>query len=447
MTPLYAPDVALLPEEQRVMAWLRPRSAEALHSWLLANPSAEEAGIRRDLLLEATREPAGREAPRAAPTASPPAGAARPPEADARFTARSRPMPRSAPPRSTPPDAAPPDATPSDATPSDAAPPRAAPPRTAMAHAAPATPAAAPVLVPTPGGAAAPAEAWWSAVPLGFDGPSAADRLAAAIGPGAVAVDLTERLLNRWPPRSQFGKPCCVAFAAAASVELMAANAANGDPPRLSPMFVYSLVRRRGTLPLPDGWDSGATKLRQAAEVLERDGIPREDTWPIGEDADTEPSAAAVSEAAALLRRRVLYEDWPAPRARPAGIARRIHGELLAGRPVAIAVPEFADPRVDGKTDWHTDYVVRTGEVNDPAPWARPKRGMGHAVLIVGFQPAAHEALGGYFLFRNSWGAPWASTAPNGERDDPPYVPAPGYGTISASHIEAHAWEMLSLSA
>jgi hypothetical protein len=63
---------------------------------------------------------------------------------------------------------------------------------------------------------------------------------------------------------------------------------------------------------------------------------------------------------------------------------------------------------------------------------------------VLGFEPDADAPGKGWFIFRNSMGARWATRAPDELSDDPPQVPRPGYGAISAAHVEAHAWELYS---
>jgi len=74
---------------------------------------------------------------------------------------------------------------------------------------------------------------------------------------------------------------------------------------------------------------------------------------------------------------------------------------------------------------------------------------LAHAVCILGFQPAPEEALGGWFIFRNSLGLRFAENAPDAARrradgtPRTPFVPDNGYA-LSASHLEAHLWEILA---
>lgn len=69
---------------------------------------------------------------------------------------------------------------------------------------------------------------------------------------------------------------------------------------------------------------------------------------------------------------------------------------------------------------------------------------MGHAVCILGFQPDPNEALGGWFIFRNSLGERWSTDPPILGDVTPPIVPEAGYGAISARHIEEHVYEIFA---
>jgi hypothetical protein len=131
---------------------------------------------------------------------------------------------------------------------------------------------------------------------------------------------------------------------------------------------------------------------------------------------------------------------------RPAGIARGIYKLLAAGRPVAIALPEFPRSPGSATTNWNNATSWGSGIVADPPPGLvlhdpDNPAGTGHAVCIVGFQQD-RDRPGGWFLFRNSLGGDWANSV-DLTRSNPPHVPAPGYGAISADHIERYCWEML----
>jgi hypothetical protein len=68
---------------------------------------------------------------------------------------------------------------------------------------------------------------------------------------------------------------------------------------------------------------------------------------------------------------------------------------------------------------------------------------MGHAVCVLAFQPDPSETAGGWFIFRNSVSELWC-TRPN-VLLTVPLIPAAGWGALSASYVEHHAWEMLAV--
>jgi hypothetical protein len=120
-------------------------------------------------------------------------------------------------------------------------------------------------------------------------------------------------------------------------------------------------------------------------------------------------------------------------------------GLLGKNRPVAVTLPVFKDPL--GRTDnWNTRVARTYGRVINPPPTSLAVGG--HAVCVTGFRPDAAEPHGGYFVFRNSWGVSWASTAPASAvlgGAGTYFSPEPGYGDISASYVDSYLWEVLQL--
>jgi hypothetical protein len=102
-------------------------------------------------------------------------------------------------------------------------------------------------------------------------------------------------------------------------------------------------------------------------------------------------------------------------------------------RPVAVSMLVFKDP-VGGRDNWSTLVGRSFGEVLDPPPTSVVSSG--HAVCIVGFRPDPTERLGGFFLFRNSWGPHWGRQA----------QPEPGYGFLSAGQLEDYCIEACQTS-
>jgi hypothetical protein len=268
---------------------------------------------------------------------------------------------------------------------------------------------------------------------------------------GCDDIDLLEKLpYERWFIPDQRPRETCVAYAAAACIELL--RATNGaDFERLSAQFLYWYMRTAAPeSDRPPGWAEGATRLSYAKAVLEKYGICREAVCRSGLEPDLplegrEPSGEANKEA---KKNRITggseYLDCQKTTQRH-GIAKKIYELLAAGRPVAIALPEFPKKPGSTTTNWYNPTSWSSGIVADPPAGAlvHEPDTAGHAVCIVGFQQDPGRASG-WFLFRNSLGGDWANSANSIDLARYlPHVPAPGYGAISANHIERYCWEML----
>ena len=270
-----------------------------------------------------------------------------------------------------------------------------------------------------------------------------------AAPPGRYDINLLKEVpYERWFIPDQRPRETCVAYAAAACIELLRARQGADFEP-LSAQFLYWYMRT--TAPEsdhPPGWADGATRLSYAKSVLKKYGVCREAVCRSGLEPDLplegrEPSPEANKEA---QKNRITsdsdYLDCPEATQRE-GIAERIYNLLRTGRPVAIALPEFPKNPGSATTNWYNPTSWSSGIVADPPAGSEVHEPdtPGHAVCIVGFQQDPGRA-GGWFLFRNSLGGDWANSV-NPARPYPPLVPAPGYGAISADHIERFCWEML----
>lgn len=266
-------------------------------------------------------------------------------------------------------------------------------------------------------------------------------------------------LIRQWYPEEQGEtRQTCIAFTVAAGIELLTYRR-SGSLIRMSPQFLYWHMRMAvDPGDSPPGWASGATKLSHAREVLARFGICTWDESPYFDTVRTiagiEPDAEAKAEA---LRWRTTvaddqYFDYPDPSTpRPAGVARKVYDQLALGRPVAVAVPQFAESPGSPVTNWGGLFAQRNGRIPDPSPDAavpdedHGAATPGHSVCVVGFQGDPSEATGGWFIFRNSVGGNFASEY-DPDRPQPPRIPARGFGAISATYVEKFCWEWLSLS-
>jgi hypothetical protein len=286
-----------------------------------------------------------------------------------------------------------------------------------------------------PRGALAPAAAAPAPPPADWPGRRGPVSLA---GERAVTGLLEDALGRDWPPRDQGASPTCVAFAACAALEAAGAVAPGH---RLSAAFLYQRMRERPSE--APGAAQGATKLGTAAAVLAEEGIVTERTWRDSQSLVNPPPAEILEAARAHRLAEAAYWDradhgWP-------GAARAVLELLREGRPVAVSLPEYQAPVGRGAvTNWRMPSVWLQGEVLDPPEgWTRTISG--HAVCILAFQPAKDEALGGWFIFRNSLGLRFAENAPDPLRQGlAPFVPENGYGALSASHIDRHLWEVFA---
>lgn len=266
---------------------------------------------------------------------------------------------------------------------------------------------------------------------------------------GEEAADLLDTVLQRWPVLGQDKHgAACVGFAAAAATERLRTAAGGARPPSLSAVFVYQRIFARfpqgsTAFGAMRGGEDGPTRLSEAAAVLHEDGICPRAVWPHDSPPGARPDAAAL--AAALPNRLAAASYWDLDEQqfiRPPAVARTVLDLLKAGRPVAVSMPEFRDPQAaEGVTNWRNPASWASGAVLERQQgWEMAPSG--HAVCILAFRPDAGAPGGGWFIFRNSWGLLWASGAPDEGADAP--VPQPGYGALSAQHVEQHVWEIFS---
>lgn len=269
---------------------------------------------------------------------------------------------------------------------------------------------------------------------------------------GEARADLLGPVIEDWPVRNQGRyEMACIGFSAAAAMERARLQPGAATPPALSAVFIYKRIFHRHpngirdpvTMAVlrPPGAQDGPTKLAEAREVLSTEGVCERLHWP-DDAAPVQPGQPAIAAAAANILRGFDYWDLPDPARRPDGVARSVLELLRQGRPVAVSLPEFRDPTAaQDQTNWRLPHVRRSGKVADKQQgWEQAPTG--HSVCILGFEPDPLEPLGGWFIFRNSWGLAWAGGAP--DDDDPARVPRAGYGALRASHVDAHVWEIFS---
>ena len=276
----------------------------------------------------------------------------------------------------------------------------------------------------------------------------------------AQAIRLDRQIAHQWPVRDQFGRGTCVAFATLAALELVEACQTDLPPERLSEQFFHHTMVDRYPLANDVAAEvpEGGVLLHQAWLALAHRGVLGAEHAPyriarfnVGE----RPEHVAELEALAEQKVRMpkAYGTIGAPTEMDARHVARITpdtqteqtvlGFLKAGLPVAVGLPLFGHP--SGLTNWTMPAAMRSGVVLCPedagAPALEGPRDEGHVVCVTGFLPDPSEPLGGWFVFRNSWGLEFAShaTIPSDEIS----AGTRGYGLLSATHINAHCWEYL----
>ncbi|CAN7607500.1 hypothetical protein LJR009_005395 [Bosea sp. LjRoot9] len=274
-------------------------------------------------------------------------------------------------------------------------------------------------------------------------------------------------LISDWPVRDQDFDPTCVAFAAAAALELRIAHRSAAKPQWLSPAYLYWKMRCEFpiTSDPPVGYQDGATLLSQARDVISTFGAclevkltyssarfgRTEDgfniTWVeprnANELASTLLAANEDAKARKLEAAKFGYAHLPkGPRG--ARLSRLFHDALSTGKPVVVAVPVWPTGENGKVGNWATVEAQSQGVVRAPCDKGHdiPAQALpfaGHAVCLIGFQEGKEPDDLGWFIFRNSLGRDFGRNADVDEYG----VPAPGYGVISALHIDLFCWEYL----
>ncbi len=255
------------------------------------------------------------------------------------------------------------------------------------------------------------------------------------------AIDLR---MSSWPVRDQGQRGTCVAFAVTACREHLAARgSARSD---LSEQFLYWAIKKYDPWPHQDG-----TLVQFAQDALQQDGICTQGLWPynglfnptnstppdVSHQTPNHPSLPAKSDAVAWQHKATFYSVGSG-----SGHASALLNLLTTvGRPVAITLPVFRDPLAPPPVydNWNTPSALLYGRILNPPPTSVAYGG--HAVCTTGYIPDQNESMGGWFVFRNSWGRAWASSAPTAGS----LSPEQGYGYVSATYVDRFLWEMGSL--
>ena len=271
-------------------------------------------------------------------------------------------------------------------------------------------------------------------------------------------IELDQKWRGKWPVRDQYGRGTCVSFGVCAALELSLANELDIYPTRISEEFIHHRMQIAHPLPRSEQnrVPKGVFLLKQAMLVLEEDGflesyaLPyRSRTWVSYESYPDEVSLlmlASKNKRKCLDYGRRLGPSLSDPRYEYSDsdpLAKRFFKHLKGGHPVVIGVPMF--PHDSGLSNWTLPQTMANGIVYCPEdenqPNLRAPRTDGHVVCLTGFIPDENEPLGGWFVFKNSWGCEFGTH--NGGFHASPYQIQRGFGVISATHIDRYCWEYL----
>lgn len=256
--------------------------------------------------------------------------------------------------------------------------------------------------------------------------------------------------LAGWAVTDQRPRNMCVAFAGANTIEALRFWQSGEPVEPVSTQFLYWMMRREYALPdgsQPPGYEVGATRLSQARDVIERVGIVSDDLAPFHRGLlrrELAPNGEAPSDAARAAARSDefgpgLYDFLPSSARPKQSLTQLFHGLLKERRPVAAGFPMFRT--LSGRSNWHTVDALSRGEVLGPLDKGSNIRKdaiaeSGHVICLIGYAPDAEVEGEGWFIFRNSWGVDFGHA---GNRRFPELPP--GYGTISAAHVDHYCWE------
>ena len=253
---------------------------------------------------------------------------------------------------------------------------------------------------------------------------------------------------TQWGAREQGSRNTCIAFAAAASAEVLRQSAEGALGPDLSPQFLYYEMRTTAELPANSGvmdYEKGACLISQARDILAAKGICREDLAPYSKfSSDIKgpaPDAAAFADARTRIFSGQDYWHRTKHGAQP-GLPAIFLGLLQQGRPIVAAFPLHR--WIDGGISFFDARTKLTGVVRtpwDPGFNDKFKEGVvgGHAVCLIGMVSQQTAGDDAWFVFRNSKGRRDFASHP----DTAHGVPASGYGVISATAVQATCWEYL----
>lgn len=236
-----------------------------------------------------------------------------------------------------------------------------------------------------------------------------------------------------WPPRNQGSRGTCVSFATIALYEHYLCLTQNTESD-LSEQFLYWALKHHNLDPYP-GRDG--TWFQYILPVLARFGTCPESDWPYVPRKKTDVSHNPPPPAALAAAPQWIFPHTTSVQfSQTSGKAAIVRQRLETHGAVGVALPVFSHPSNRNDHNWNTSAARSFGEVQGPLPgWIADG---GHAVCVVGFDADEEEPLGGHFVIRNSWGTAFGSMLPDSAYSGP----EPGYGQISASHMDKYLWEL-----
>lgn len=272
---------------------------------------------------------------------------------------------------------------------------------------------------------------------------------------GLPNIDLLAGVDPVIPARDQRRRGTCSAFAIVSCLELLIARK-KGVHADLSEEFLYWYMRQPpyDEPDVPD-YDAGGTRIRQAIGVLQDLGICVETDAPyqwqeLFTPPQDRPDQNAIDNAA-QIKAKVAEKQWNTDV--PPGTAKRVYDLLARELPVAIGIPMFQAEYVAVPNGWTNHETKISGIVVGPDDILEagrvPEIKAGHAVCVVGFQADEKAHGGGWFVFKNNWNGAFA-THPQQLTDEhgkkiAPYIPAKGYGALSAAYVETACWEYVCM--
>lgn len=207
--------------------------------------------------------------------------------------------------------------------------------------------------------------------------------------------------------KDQGRRPSCAVFAVLGALEFHY-SLAEGKAALLSEEFLIGAARRIN----PDQEEFNGFSIGEVVAAIERYGVVRADAMPnnLGGPPGEWVMSPEVREEA-LGRRKVRIRRAAGSKGEKIEAILR---ELKNGYPVAISLawpPEGVVARV---------HTLRDQPVQE---------GAGHAVTVVGYQPASNDPDERLFLFRNSYGIRWGIG---------------GYGLVSEVFLRKHLWDVVT---